>query len=290
MKKKTLSKLRLGERRAALWFLAPSLAGITVLVFLPFVETLRRSFCNNSGTRFVALKNYRSVLRNEAFHLAMANTGKFILVCVPLLLLISFLLALMVQSMGRRGRRFKTTYLLPMAIPVASVSLLWKVLFADNGLANGLLTAMGAAPVSFMGSDAAFWVLIFTYLWKNSGYNMILWQSGMDGISRALYEASAVDGAGSWQQLRYITIPNLMPTALMLAVLSMLNTFKVFREAYLVAGRYPHDSIYLLQHLFSNWFQNLDLGRLTAGAVMMALVMLVVIMLLQYVWGRGDGQ
>lgn len=288
MNKNMISKLHRGERRAALWFLAPSFIGITVLVLAPFVETVRRSFYNNPGTRFVGLKNYRSVLRNDAFHLAMTNTGKFILICVPLLLMISFLLALMVQSKGRRGRSFKTTYLLPMAIPVASVSLLWNVLFADSGLANGILMAMGGEPVSFMGSSAAFWVLIFTYLWKNSGYDMILWQSGMDGISRALYEASAVDGADSWQQLRYITIPNLMPTALMLTTLSMLNTFKVFREAYLVAGRYPHDSIYLLQHLFNNWFQNLDLGRLTAGAVMMALAMLVVILLLQKLLGRGE--
>ena len=190
--------------------------------------------------------------------------------------------------MGRKGRTYKTTYLLPMAIPVASVSLLWKVVFADNGLANGVLTWMGAEPVSFLGSNAAFWVLIFTYLWKNSGYNMIIWLSGMDGISKDLYEAAEVDGAGYRQKLWYITIPNLLPTLGMLSVLSLLNTFKVFREAYLVAGKYPHDSIYLLQHLFNNWFYNLDLGRLTAGAVLMAIVMLIVILVLQRFLERGQ--
>ena len=288
MAKRKKSRLRRREARAAWGFLLPSLLGISLLVLVPFVEAIRRSLYNNPGTRFLGLHNYRSVLDNPAFKLAAENTGKFILACIPILLAISFILALSVQAMGKLGRGYKTTFLLPMAIPVASVSLLWKVLFADNGLANGVLTALGAEPVSFLNSTAAFAVLIFTYLWKNSGYNMIIWLSGMDGISKDLYEAAEVDGAGYWQRLWYITIPNLFPTLGMLSVLSLLNTFKVFREAYLVAGKYPHDSIYLLQHLFNNWFYNLDLGRLTAGAVMMAMVMLIAILVLQRFLERGQ--
>ena len=288
MAKHKRSRLRRGEARAAWLFLIPSLLGIAILVLVPFGEAIRRSLHNNPGTRFMGLYNYQSVLVNPAFKLAAKNTGKFIAICVPILLIISFILALSVQAMGKRGRTYKTTYLLPMAIPVASVSLLWKVLFADNGLANGVLTWLGAEPVSFLGSNAAFWVLIFTYLWKNSGYNMILWLSGMDGISKDLYEAAEVDGAGYRQKLWYITNPNLMPMLGMLSVLSLLNTFKVFREAYLVAGKYPHDSIYLLQHLFNNWFYSLDLGRLTAGAVIMAIVMLFVILILQRFLERGQ--
>ena len=140
---------------------------------------------------------------------------------------------------------------------------------------------MGAEPVRFMGSNAAFWVLLFTFLWKNSGYHMALWLAGMDGISPALYEAAALDGAGSFRQLWYITLPNLLPTLGMLWVLGLINTFKVFREAWLVAGNYPHESMYLMQHLFQNWFRSLDIGRLSAGAVMMALVLLGGITLVQ---------
>ena len=290
MAKRKKSRLRRREARAAWAFIIPSLLGIAILVLVPFGEAIRRSLYNNPGTRFLGLQNYRNVLDNAAFKLAAENTGKFILACVPILLLISFILALSVQALGKRGRTYKTTFLLPMAIPVASVSLLWKVLFADNGLANGVLSFLGAEQVSFLGSNAAFWVLIFTYLWKNSGYNMIIWLSGMDGISKDLYEAAEVDGAGYRQKLWYITVPNLLPTLGMLSVLSLLNTFKVFREAYLVAGKYPHDSIYLLQHLFNNWFFDLDLGRLTAGAVMMAIVMLIVILVLQKILERGSGR
>lgn len=96
-----------------------------------------------------------------------------------------------------------------------------------------------------MGTDAAFWVLIGTYLWKNIGYDSILWSSGLDSISTDLYEAAAVDGASGWRQFTAITLPNLLPTLAVTLVLSLLNTFKVFREAYLVAGAYPEKaSIY----------------------------------------------
>lgn len=268
------------EELSALGFLAPSLLGITVLVLLPFLETVRRSFFNDPGTRFLGLGNYRAVLGNAAFRLAAANTGKFLLLSIPLLLVISLILALMVKP---SQRQFRTGFLLPLAIPVTSVSILWQVVFADNGLANGLLEAIGANRVSFMGSSAAFRVLLFTFLWKNSGYHMILWLSGMDGIPKELYEAARLDGANEWQQLLHITLPSLMPTLLMLTVIALINTFKVFREAWLVAGNYPHDSMYLMQHLFQNWFRVLDIGRLCAGAVIMAAALLCVIGLLQRV-------
>ena len=272
------------ESRAALAFLAPSLTGISVLVLIPFVETLRRSFYNSPGTRFLGLANYRSVLENAAFQIAAVNTGKFLLLSVPALLGISLILALMV----RRDSIHRTSFLLPLAIPVASVSLLWQVVFADNGLANGFLDSLGAERISFMGSSAAFWVLLFTFLWKNSGYHMALWLAGMDGISPAQYEAAALDGANGWQKFWHITLPNLMPTIGMLWVIGLINTFKVFREAWQVAGSYPHDSMYLLQHLFQNWFRALDLGRLSAGAVMMAMVLLGFIGLIQRALG-GEG-
>lgn len=280
---------RAGEARAAYAFLLPSMAGLTVFVLAPFAETVRRSFTNALGTQFVGLANYQSVLGNDAFRLAAANTARFLCTCVPLLLAFSLLLALAVRVLrgSRAAKSFKTSYLLPMAVPVASVALFWEALFAQKGLVNAFLAALGAAPVDFMHTGAAFWVLIGTYLWKNSGYDMILWLSGLDGIPDSLYEAASVDGAGRLQTFFFVTLPQLLPTLGLVAVLSLLNMFKVFREAYLVAGSYPHDSIYLLQHLFNNWFLSLDLGRLTAAAVLVALALLAVVLPLQSVL-KGD--
>ena len=190
--------------------------------------------------------------------------------------------------MKHQGAFYKTVFLLPIAVPVASIALLWQVVFAENGLANTVLLWFGGTAVSFMGTSTAFWVLIGTYLWKNSGYTMILWLAGMDSISYSLYEAAKVDGANVLQEFRYITMPSLAPTGVLIAILSIINSFKVYREAYLVAGKYPHDSIYLLQHLFNNWFVDLDVGRMTAGAVLLALVLGLFIFAIQRIWKEDN--
>ncbi len=286
-------KITKKEGLAALFFLLPSLLGLCAFFLVPFADTVRRSFFNTRGQQFIGAEGYTSVLGNSAFQLAAANTAKFAAVCIPLLLAASLVLALLVRVLHPGGasgksKMFKTTYLLPMAVPVASMVLLWQVLFHQNGLVNAGLAAMGLKPVDFMGSTAAFWVLVGTYVWKNAGYNMVLWLAGLDGISPSLYEAAKVDGAGAWQCFRYITLPSLLPTLGLTAILSLLNSFKVFREAYLVAGPYPHESIYLLQHLFNNWFQNLDISRLCAAAVMLCTVLTGFILLMQRFLQRGE--
>ena len=130
-------------------------------------------------------------------------------------------------------------------------------------------------PVDWIGSKAAFGVLVFAYLWKNFGYDMVLWLSGLSAINPALYEAAQIDGAGSLQRFVRITLPNLMPTLFTITVLSLLNSFKVFREAYLIAGGYPDDSIYLLQHFMNNNFQNLNYQKISAAAVSIVAALLV---------------
>ncbi len=275
----------------ALLFLAPSLIGVTIFVLIPFVDTVRRSFFTAIGNRFVGFDNYLSVFSNPGFQIAVKNTARFVSICVPLLILLSLVVAVLVRGFKPEiGKWFKTTYLVTMAIPVASVVLLWKTLFSEYGIMNNILVnRLQTAPVGFMTTDAAFWVLIFTYLWKNCGYNMILWLSGFDNINVSLYEAARVDGASEWKVFRYVTMPGLLPTLFLITVLSLINTFKVFREAYLVGGPYPEsNTIYLLQHLFNNWYTQLDISRLCAAAVLLALVLLAVILLLKRVWGEEE--
>ena len=135
-----------------------------------------------------------------------------------------------------------------------------------------------------MNSPAAFWVLCGSYLWKNLGYDIVLWMAGLSGIPTQIYEAAQVDGAGEWKIFCKITFPSLLPSLYTISVLSFLNSFKVFREAYLVAGDYPNESMYLLQHLFNNWFRDLSFDKLSAGAVLVAAVILGLILLLQRIW------
>lgn len=288
MRKKREYSIPIREQMVPWLFLLPSLLFVSIMVLIPMLDALRRSFFLAASDRFVGFQNYLAVLKNHGFQLAAANTAKFILVCIPLLLLFSLAVSLMLTSFREKRGIFKTSFLVPMAVPVASIVLLWRVFFHKNGLLNAFFARWGMVPVDWIGSKAAFGVLVFAYLWKNFGYDMVLWLSGLSAINPALYEAAQIDGAGSIQRFVRITLPNLMPTLFTITVLSLLNSFKVFREAYLIAGSYPDDSIYMLQHLFNNWYGSLDVDKMCAGAVMMAILVFILILLLQKIMNRGD--
>ncbi len=272
---------KLKEAGKAWLFLLPSLLGVILFVLLPFADVIRRSFYEAMSGQFVGFANYRLVLNNTAFRLALHNTGRFLITCIPLLLIISLGLSLLLYSQKKHARFFKTSFLLPMAIPVASVVLLWRLLFHENGLVNVILVHLGKESVDFMNTDKAFLILIISYLWKNTGYNMILWLTGLNGIPVSLYEAASVDGAGFLAKLYYITLPRLLPSVFVISILSFLNSFKVFREAYLVSGDYPQESIYMLQHLLNNWFVSLDIQKMSAAAVMCVLLFIILIFVFQ---------
>lgn len=279
-KKKKFRLFQFNKEAGTAWmFLLPSVLGVTVFVLIPFADVIRRSFYEAMSGRFVGFDNYLTVLNNVAFRLAVKNTGRFLITCIPLLILFSLLLSLLLYGREKYAKFFKTSFLLPMAIPVASVVLLWKLLFNEQGLLNVLLVHMGFDKIDFMNTDKAFMILVFTYLWKNVGYDMVLWLTGLNGISVALYEAASVDGAGAWGKFRYITLPELLPTVFVISILSFVNSFKVFREAYLISGDYPQESIYMLQHLFNNWFVALDIHKMSAAAVMCVILFLLVILL-----------
>lgn len=277
---------------AALRFIIPSITGVTIFVIVPFLETIRRSFFSTLGNEFVGFANYESILESPAFQLASGNTAHFICVSVPSLVGVSLTVALSLRFFAKKdsflGSIFRSSLLLPIAIPVASIVLLWKVLFDQYGLVNSLLQALSCNPVQFMDTNAAFYVLVFTYLWKNFGYHSILWLTGLDEVPIEQYEAAEVDGANAFQKFVAITLPNTSSTLVLVTILGLLNAFKAFREAFLVAGAYPHDSIYLLQHLFNNWFISLDLPRLTAAAVLISLILLGFIIFLVVLWERTE--
>lgn len=281
-----MKQKRIKGESTGLLFLLPSLLGVCGFVLLPFLDVVRRSFTSAVSEEWVGFQNYAAVFQNHAFSLACRNTLRFSLICIPALLLLSLLVGVFLQREKLVGGLLKTAFLLPMAIPVASIALMWRVLFDGSGILNGMLEKLGAAPVDWMNSPAAFWVLVGSYLWKNLGYDIVLWMAGLSSIPDGIYEAARIDGAGEWTVFRRITLPCLLPALFTITVLSFLNSFKVFREAYLVAGDYPHDSMYLLQHLFNNWFRDLSFDKMAAGAVLVCLVILALILLMQHGWEK----
>ena len=264
IKKNYINKKGKKELTAFL-FLLPSLTGVAAFVLLPFMDVVRRSFFGAMNGQFEGFANYNTVLNNDAFRLAAKNTGRFLITCIPLLLLLSLLLSLLLYQQKKHSQFFKTSFLLPMAIPVASIALLWKLLFDEQGLLNRFLLSIGGMKIDFLNTDKAFLILVATYLWKNIGYDMVLWLTGLNGIDVELYEAASVDGAGGWEKFKFITIPKLLPTVHVIFILSFVNAFKVFREAYLISGDYPQEKIYMLQHLFNNWFLSLDIQKMCAA-------------------------
>lgn len=273
-------------------FLLPGFCGVAFFSFLPFMDVIRSSFVQVVSGRFCGLENYRIVLHNRAFLLAVKNTLRFLLVCLPLLLGISLVLAFLLHAwqmaFHQKLRLLKAAYLVPMAIPAASLVLLWKLMFDKHGFVNGILHLCGIHAFDWMNTGAAFFVLVFSYIWKNLGYTMVLWLAGLSSISPDLYEAAEMDGAGRMTQFFKITLPLIRPLIFTIVVLSFLNSFKVFREAYLVAGNYPQEDMYLLQHLFNNWFTDLSVDKMAAGSVLLALVITVFVLLLQKLWETNE--
>ena len=275
------------NRKIPYLFLLPSLAGVGIFLLLPYLDVLRRSFISQREGA-AGFSNYIQVLENEAFRLAMKNTFFFMGVCIPLLMGLSLLIALYIYENPRLGGFLRTGFLIPMAVPVASAALVWKFLFDYHGILNGIIEGAGGQPCNFMESRAAFWILVGSYIWKNLGCNIILWLAALSAMNPSVLEAAKLDGAGVVKRHFYITLPAVKSSAFVIAVLAVLNAFKVFREAYLVAGDYPHDSIYLMQHLSNNWFRNLETDKIAAASVLDSVILIGLILLLQRTWERGE--
>ena len=275
--------------KTAKYFIAASLIGTGIFLLLPYAYVVVNSFIKTGSGSFAGLDNYEAVLGSEAFMTAMGNTALFMAVSVPVILALSLLISVYIYENPRLAGCLKTSFLIPMAIPVTSVVLMWRFLFDDNGIINGVLNACGMDTVNWMNTGAAFWILVLSYVWKNLGYNIILWLAALSAIDPAIGEAARIDGAGGWQRLTRVTLPAAKNGAFVIIVLAALSSFKVFREAYLVAGEYPHDSIYMVQHIFNNWFRNLEIDKLAAGAVINSLILIVLVLLLRRFWERrGD--
>ena len=289
-----MSKKKRKEKRmkkAGAWkgffFILPSLCGLILFYLLPYLDVIKRSFSSPVTGIFTGLDNYWLVFGNKAFQLAVKNTVRFIITCVPILVISSLLVAVILQKIVK-GNLLKIGFLFPMAIPVASVVLLWKGVFDPQGFLNSFLNLFGISGNDWMNTKSAFWVLVFSYVWKNMGYCMILWLASLAAIPKEMYEAAKIDGSGEAACFLYITLPNLLSSFFTITVISLINSFKVYREAYLVAGDYPDQSIYMMQHLFNNWFLDLSLDKLAVGAVINTAIFVVLIWGFWKGWGQMD--
>ena len=264
----------------SLW-LAPSFLGVAMFYIIPFFVIVFYSVIDNPLRRnFVFLDNFIALFNNQAFMLAAANTLRFSLIAVPLAVVLSLLIALMLEARIPLRSYFRTFFLSPLMVPVASVVLIWQVLFHHNGAVNELILLFGADNIDWMQSEFNQLVVVTLFLWKNLGFFMILFMAALSNIPRELLETADVEGAGPIRKLFAIKMRYLSPTLLFVTILSLINSFKVFREVWLLTGDYPYGGLYMLQHFMNNIFRSLDYQRLAAAAVVMTIAMVLIIAIL----------
>jgi len=265
-------------KRSSGAFIAPSFLGVSLFFVLPFIVIIYYSMVDNPvNGDFVFFENFLSVMDNGAFQRAVKNTLSFSLVSVPLAVVLSLLLAIVLESKLPFRSQFRTFFLSPMMVPVASIVLIWQVLFHYNGAVNDFLALFGLDKIDWMKSEYAQIVVVILFLWKNLGYNMILFMAALASVPKDILEVARLESATPLKIFFHIKIRYLSSTILFVTIMSLISSFKVFREVYLLTGDYPYDTIYMLQHFMNNKFKSLDYQTLSAAAILMSIVMVVII-------------
>ncbi|MCQ2465051.1 MAG: sugar ABC transporter permease [Oscillospiraceae bacterium] len=274
-------KLKKSERITEIAFLSPSLIGVLFFFVLPFFVVIWYSLIDNPINRnFVFLDNFREIIGNEAFQLASRNTLLFSVTAVPLVVVLSLLLAVLLESKIHFRSQIRAAFLCPLMVPTASVVLVWQVMFHRMGTVNQLLERFGMTEsTDWLKTPKGMIVVVIMFLWKNLGYNMILFLAGLSNIPGDIMEVATLEGAGSFYKFFHLKLRYLSPTILFVTILSLINSFKIFREVYLLTGDYP-DSLYMVQHFMNNTFSLLEYQKLSSSAIVMSLVMAVVIAVL----------
>lgn len=268
-------------------FLLPSLLGVLLFYVVPFGYSLYYALIDNMGNQqFVGLKNFTDTLSNELFQSAAWNTAVFIGISVPLGVGIGLGLSLCLRKMKRGKAAAATALLLPLVVPSGTIVYFWKVLFDSNGLVNEWLIQLGLSHQWVSQNQWSMGILVAVFLWKNVSYNIVLFWSGLNWIPEIYYEQARLEGANGWQQFRHITWIYLSPTTFVVLLMSVVNSFKVFKEVYMLYGPYPDPDIYMLQHYMNNQFLSLNMQKLCSAAYILFLVMGLVLLVLFYAQKR----
>ncbi len=235
----------------------PSVAGVVIFVLLPFLDVVRRSFVTAVTQEWIGFRNYKIIFSNQAFGLAVKNTVRFTLVCLPLLIGIGLFLSVQLSRL-KEMQLIKSLFLFPMAMPAATVVLIWKMMFSRQGFLNGWLMGAGfpgdGALPDYMGTSAAFWVLVFSYIWKNLGYTMVLWLAGIFSVSTDLTEAARVDGASTWHTYWKIIFPIMKPMHATVAVITALAVWNDVMTPLVIMAGSSQNTLPLAQLNFQSQF------------------------------------
>lgn len=285
-------RLRLTPRRAPYLFIAPALLLFATFTLYPILSSLWLSFqSTDSGTtQFSGFENYVRLFGDPLFYTSLKNTFTFLLIQVPIQLGLALVVAVALNSALLRFKGlFRVAFFMPAVTALVAISIVFIVLLnADFGLVNYLLSSVGVQNIPWLADP--FWAkvaVIAVITWRWTGYNMVIYLAGLQGIPGELYEAAKVDGAGRWRQFISVTVPQLKPIILFTAVLSTIGTLQLFDEPYILTGGGPDNAtLTIAMYLYQNGFQFYDFGYASA----IAYVLVVIIAALSYVQIKFAGE
>lgn len=279
------------KKKRSLWlFLLPGLAGLMVFYVAPFIGGLYFSFTDGTiNNSFVGFDNYTRLWKNEVFRLGLQNSLELSLICAPLIFVLSFTLSVMLKHLKEKSLFFRNVLLMPYLVPTSAMLIVWTLLFDYGGIVNRLVVGLGQERVLWLQSGAMRVPIVLLYVWKNTGFSVVIFSAALQSIPDEYYEFARLEGASSVKQATKITLPLILPTAFFVLVLGWVNAFKIFKEVYFIGGAYPDERVYTLQHFMNNKFATLDYQDVTTAAYSFALIVLALFGLMYLNKGvRGD--
>jgi len=285
------------NERVGYLFILPSFVHLILFLVIPLVFSLYLSFTDWRGTNFysapfVGTANYEFMLGDRRWWNAMANSGYYTLLSVPLGMAASLLIALVMNMKLRGVNLFRTLFFMPVISSWVAVSVIWITLLDPQaGLVNYALQSLGLPTVNWLGDPAsAMPSLVLITIWKGAGFNMVIWLAGLQAIPQEMYEAAAIDGANSWQSFWRITLPLLKPTTFFLAITGVIGSFQVFSSVYVITGGGPRGSTDVAVHrIYLRAFESFDMGYASALAwVLFAVIFAFTLLQVWYMRRREE--
>lgn len=273
------------RKKKALWgyiFILPNMLGFLLFTCVPILYALHISFQKwdiITPMKFIGWKNYLDLVKDQRMWDSLMHTLKYAVVATPLTVILSLVLANLLNQKYRFSTFYRAIIFLPVITSMVSVSLIWSMILADElGLVNSFLIRMGIGNIPFLSSTKnAIYTLAAIGVWKNLGYNMTIYLAGLQSISPSLYEAATIDGANSIQKFFRITVPLLTPTSYFICIMSVINSLQIFDQVYIMTKGGPANSTETIVHyLYTNGFQYLKMGY--ASAISFVLFLLIFIL------------
>jgi multiple sugar transport system permease protein len=275
-------RLLYSDKFWAIVLLSPNLLGFLVFILGPVIASFCLSFTKwdlLTQIEWIGLRNYQKLFSDQVFWRALWNTVYYTIGTVPVGIAISLFLAIALNQRIRGIKLFRAVYFLPVISSTVAVAVVWQWLYnPEFGLINYLLYLVGIEGPKWLTSITwAMPAVIIMSIWKNLGFNMLLFLAGLQGIPEVYYEAARIDGANWWQQFVKITLPLLSPTTLFVTVMSLINSFQVFDQVYIMTAGGPARSTSVLVHyLYQNAFEYFRMGEASAIAYILFFLVFVI--------------